>query len=242
MNRHARQIAVLTRFLLRDLARSLAGAVPPSLTLSFYAFTFTYPATVDYFAGVGGASLVAVAIVSTLVMAARVNRAASYPLLLRLRHRWDLLGAVVTSTLAVSVSMAVLYTVLALAQRKVSLPAGLVVQIGLRWLCLFLLAIGLGLLASKLVSRRGSYLWVLSGLALLFTVDEWRGLLAQAGLIWPVSLVDGILWPVRTLLLTDPFAVDLLLAPAAGFTLLYALLLHLLAALLFRRKDLIWVE
>ncbi|MEZ4833285.1 MAG: hypothetical protein R2873_15090 [Caldilineaceae bacterium] len=64
----------MTAFLVRDLARSLAGAAPPALTLILYAFTFTYPADVNYFAAVAGACLLAVTYVTALLMAWRINR------------------------------------------------------------------------------------------------------------------------------------------------------------------------
>ncbi|MEZ4638336.1 MAG: hypothetical protein R2856_25835 [Caldilineaceae bacterium] len=55
-------------------------------------------------------------------------------------------------------------------------------QIGLRWLPLFVLVTAAGLLTSKLVSRGGSYLVMPLVLAVLFTVDEWRGVLDSSGL------------------------------------------------------------
>ena len=94
MNVHSlQQIGTLTAFLVRDLARSLAGAAPPALTLILYAFTFTYPADVNYFAAVAGACLLAVTYVTALLMAWRINRGISYPWLVLLRRRGSLLAA-----------------------------------------------------------------------------------------------------------------------------------------------------
>ncbi len=240
------QIVTLTGFLLRDLARSLAGAVPPALTLIFYAFTFTYPATLDYFAAVAGAALLVVTYVTTLLMAWRINRGISYPWLVLLRRRGSLLAALGLSTLALSIGMAVLFTALALIQHKIDLSPILAVQIGARWLPLFVLVIALGLLTSKLVSRGGSYLAVPVLLALLFTVDEWRGILELNQLDGIVQVVNGIVWPVRTLLLTDPLALTLsgavLPVTAAILCLFGAAVLYWIAARSFAQKDLIWVE
>lgn len=247
MNRRSLgQITTLTAFLVRDLARSLAGAAPPALTLILYAFTFTYPATIDYFTAVGGAALLTVAFVSTLLMAWRINRGISYPWLVLLRRRGSLLAALFLSTLAVSVAMAVLFTALALIQRKIELSVLMALQIGLRWLPLFALMIGAGLLSSKLVSRGASYLIAPAILALLFTVDEWRGMLERNQLGGATQIVGAIAWPVRTLLLVDPRTVTAATAAplllAVFFCLSIAALLLWMAALSFARKDLIWVE
>ena len=122
----------------------------------------------------------------------------------------------------------------------------LAVQIGLRWLPLFVLAIAAGLLTSKLVSRGGSYLIVPVALAVLFTVDGWRGVLEHSGLGIAVQIVNVIGWPVRTLLLMDPTTVNsstlTWLTVAGLLSLLIAALLYWLAARSFDRKDLIWVE
>jgi hypothetical protein len=240
------QITTLTAFLVRDLARSLAGAAPPALTLILYTFTFTYPATIDYFTAVGGASLQAVTFVSTLLMAWRINRGISYPWLVLLRRRGSLLAALALSTLAVSVAMALLFTALALIQRKIDLSALMAVQIGLRWLPLFGLTIGAGLLSSKLVSRGGTYLVVPAVLAAFFTVDEWRGILERNQLGGVVEIVSAIAWPVRTLLLVDPLTVTgstvASLIVAALLCVAATLLLFWLSVRSFERKDLIWVE
>lgn len=241
-----RQIGTLTAFLVRDLARSLAGAAPPAMTLILYSFTFTYPAGIDYFAAVAGASLLTVAYVTTLLLAWRINRGISYPWLVLLRRRGSLLAALGLSTLIVTAAMTLLFTGLALVQRKIELSPMLAVQIGLRWLPLFVLAIAAGLLTSKLVSRGGSYLIVPVALAVLLTVDEWRGVLEHSGLGIAVQIVNVIGWPVRTLLLMDPTTVNsstlTWLTVAGLLSLLIAALLYWLAARSFDRKDLIWVE
>lgn len=241
-----RQIGTLTAFLLRDLARSLSGAAPPALTLILYSFTFTYPAGIDYFAAVAGACLLTVAYVTMLLLAWRINRGISYPWLVLLRRRGSLLAALGFSTLVVSAAMTVLFTGLALVQRKIELSPELAVQIGLRWLPLFVLVIAAGLLTSKLVSRGGSYLVVPLVLAVLFTVDEWRGVLERSQLGIAVQTVNAIGWPVRSLLLTDPATVTAsTVAPLVGAGLLVlslAALLSWIAIQSFANKDLIWVE
>ena len=216
------------------------------MTLILYSFTFTYPAGIDYFAAVAGASLLTVAYVTTLLLAWRINRGISYPWLVLLRRRGSLLAALGLSTLIVTAAMTLLFTGLALVQRKIELSPMLAVQIGLRWLPLFVLAIAAGLLTSKLVSRGGSYLIVPVALAVLLTVDEWRGVLEHSGLGIAVQIVNVIGWPVRTLLLMDPTTVNsstlTWLTVAGLLSLLIAALLYWLAARSFDRKDLIWVE
>lgn len=247
MNRFAwRQVALLTFFLLRDFFRSLAGAVPPALTLSLYAITFTYPATVDYFTAVAGAALLVVAFVSTWLLAWRVNRALSYPWLVHLPQRWPMLAAVAWTAMLVTLGQAALFTILALVQDKLTLTGLLALQIAARWFCLFVLAIALALLSSKMTSRHGSYLAPLLAMALLLTTDEWRGILVRNNLHWPVQAADLLLGPLRILLLTDPRtlspATTAALSGAALVILGTASLLSLLAISLFAHKDLVWVE
>lgn len=241
-----RQIGTLTAFLVRDLARSLAGAAPPALTLILYAFTFTYPAGIDYFAAVAGACLLAVTYITALVLAWRINRGISYPWLVLLRHRGSLLVALGLSTLTVSAVMVLLFTGLALIQDKIELSTALAAQIGLRWLPLFVLMTAAGLLTSKLVSRGGAYLAVPTVLAVLFTVDEWRSVLERNQLGIAVQTVNAIGWPVRTLLLTNPEAVTASgvtsLLTAGVVVLILAAFLSWFAARSFANKDLIWVE
>ncbi|MEZ4833283.1 MAG: aminotransferase class IV [Caldilineaceae bacterium] len=78
-------------------------------------------------------------------------------------------------------------------------------------------------------------------LAVLFTVDEWRGVLDSSGLGLAVQIVAAIAWPVRVLLLTDPATVAASLpAPlilAGGVSLILAVFLSWLAARSFANKG-----
>lgn len=237
------QVWQVTLFLLRDLTRSLVGAAPPALTLFFYALTFTYPADITYFTAVAGAALMLVSFIVTLIVGGWMNRSLSYPLLVHLHHRWQLLISVALAALLISLGMALLFTILALVQDKIAISLVVAVQIAGRWLALFIVSISLGLHTCRLINRRG-YFWTLGSLVLLFSVDEWRGLWERWGILWPVHIVDAILWPVLTLLRVDPH----LMTSAIGVSLLLAGLatLGIAAALLglavyrFHRRDLDW--
>lgn len=236
------RVCTLSRFLVWELFRSLLGLIPPALTLGFYQATFYFGGNVDYFAGVGGGDMMIVALATSLLLVHRANRAATYPLLARLPRRVELLIAIVVSTLGIEALMTVLFLALVLGFHKatVTLPELLVILP--RWFTLFLFAAALGLNMGKLVSRGGSHIVTSGVLALVVTVNELQFSLLQDQ-TW---LLNGILWlasPLATMLSAGVHA----LSPeqyglAFLLTLIYAGALFLLAAALFQRKDLLWVE
>ncbi len=107
-------------FMIRDLFRSLGGAVPPLLTLGLFQVTFLYGGKVDYFASVGGADIMFICLITTLLLASRANRAVSYLLLARLERRVELLGAIAAAAILISVAMGVLLVGTILGLNKVT--------------------------------------------------------------------------------------------------------------------------
>ncbi len=236
------RIVTLSLFLIRDMFRSLQGAVPPVLTLALYGLTRTDRLQVSYLLTMGGASLAFVCFITALLIANRSSRASSYPFLARVPHRAEFLAAIILSALLVTFAMAVLFVALALGFSQVALTRSEIASLILRWLALFLLAAGLGLNVVKLASRGGSYLLVIGLLAGMALLSELRVVLPPdlEGLMGAVTLLVA---PIRAVL-TSPAGVltleqfTLPLLQTIG----YGLLLFVIAAMLFQRKDLLWAE
>jgi hypothetical protein len=233
------RVAALALYMLRDLYRSLAGVLPPALTLALYWLTFYYARSVDYFASVGGAALALVSLVTTLLLAERANRAAVYPFLARLQSRAELLAAILAGALCIMAAMTALFAVLAVGMGRVILSPWQALMILPRWLAVFVVVACLGLHMSKLVSRRGSYLLAYTAVGILVTVNEGT-FLASHGLGWLVQAGGWLTAPMSALLSTEVVAGPDPLALVAA--LVYAGILFALAAALFRRKDLLWAE
>ncbi len=232
------RIPTLVAFFARDLFRSLLGIIPPALTLALFQATFYFGGNVDYFAAVAGADLTLVALVSTLLLVSRANRAATYPLLARLPRRAELLLALFATGLVVTLAMGVLLVVLILGLHKATVTPLELVLILPRWVALFAFAIALGLNLGKLVSRGGSHALTACVLAVILTVNELQ-----------FSLLQNYTWLVRGVqAIASPLIVTMN-APAAAFPLVpwlgalaYGVDLFALAAALFERKDLLWAE
>lgn len=238
-----RRVLVLSWYMVRDLFRSLAGAVPPILTLSVFQATFYFGGSVDYFASVGGADMMVVCLVTTLLFVSRANRATTYPLLARLSHRAELIAAIALGAFAVSTVICVLFTILAVGLNKVVLTPLQLFTIGPRWAILLTLTIALGCDMGKLVSRAGYYISVIGAVAVLLTIAEQRVFLTGSNQNRLVDLVAAISAPVTTMLTAPVGSFEFVrnVLPM-GTTLLYALILFILAASLLRHKDLLWVE
>jgi hypothetical protein len=232
------RVAILSLFLLRDLYRSLLGVAPPALALALYWITFYYPVNAGYFAAVGGADLFIVCLVTTLLVASRCNRATSYPLIARLQRRWELLGAIVWCSLGVTAALGIAFGLLAVTSQRVTLTPAEVSSIIPRWLAAFALAAAIGLNISRLVSRRGSHLVTLALLGLLTTTG---GSQLGLGQEWaaPRDLARTLMGPLGQVMSGESAALD---PSAVAWTVLYALILFLGAALLFKGKDLLWAE
>lgn len=232
------RVAILSLFLLRDLYRSLLGVAPPAVALALYWLTFYYPVNAGYFAAVGGADLVIVCLVTTLLVASRCNRATSYPMLARLRRRWELLAAVILCSVGVTAVLGIGFSLLAVGSQRVALTWAEVGSLAPRWLAVFALSAAIGLHLSRLVSRRGSHLATVLSLALLVIVSDSRVGLGQE---WaaPRDLAKALLLPVGQVMSGDSAALE---PVAAAWVVVYAAVLFLGATILFAGKDLLWAE
>jgi hypothetical protein len=139
--------------------------------------------------------------------------------------------------------MAALFTCLALGQAKVSITAANLAVIAPRWLSLSAFFSSVGLHLSRLVSRNGSHLIAFGLLAIFATVIERQGLLLRSNFAWLVDTTTALSSPIVTML-REPVASLVLTRYASALLLLaaYTLALFALAAWLFRRKDLLWVD
>ena len=238
-----RRVAALARFQLKELVRSLAIAAPIAITVALYWIFFEFPGDVDYFAATGGFALLVVSLVTTLLLAGQANRMSNTPVVARLPHRSELLGAIVASTLVVAAVMAAVYTILALGQAKVAMTLANLVVIAPRWFVLAALFATIGLQLSRLISRGGSHLIAFGLLALFATVFEQQGVLMRGDFAWLARAAAAIGSPIMATL-REPVA-PLVLARYGSTLLLmgaYTVGLFVLAAWLFRRKDLLWVD
>lgn len=237
------RVLALAWFLLKELARSLLIIAPLGLTLALYWIFFEWPGDVDYFAATGGFTLMAATLVTVLLLASQLNRSSSAVTLLRLPRRSELLAAIVLCVVVLAGLLAGMYTALALLQAKVAIQPHELLLIAPRWLTLTLLAASLGLLLTRLTSRRGSYLVTFVALALFATVVELRGVLLLGSFAWLATGVTALAGPVAAALRDPALPVSLpsYILAVVG-TLVYAAVLFTLAAWLFRRKDLLWTE
>jgi hypothetical protein len=238
-----RRIVALARFQLREMVRSFAIAAPMTITLALYWLFFEFPGDVDYFAATGSFVLLMASLVTTLLLASQANRMSSTVVVVRLPRRSELLGAIVASALVVAAAMAVLFTGLALGQAKVAMSVGHLAVIAPRWLALATLFAVVGLHLSRLVSRSGSHLIALGLLALVATVVEREGVLLRSSLAGPARAVLAVSDPVLTALREPALPASLAsYGVNLAMLLVYAAGLFLLAAWLFRRKDLLWAD
>lgn len=238
-----RRIAALTRFQLQEMVRSFSIAAPLAITLALYWIFFEFPGDVDYFAATGGFALLVASLVTTLLLAGQANRMSSTAAIARLPRRAELLAAIVTSTLLIAALMAVIFAGLALGQAKVSMTAGNLAVIAPRWFCLSAFISSVGLHLSRLVSRKGSHLIAFGLLAIFATIVEQQGILLRSNFAWLASTATLISSPIVTML-REPVAAHVITRYISAVLLLaaYALGLFALAAWLFRRKDLLWLD
>lgn len=237
------RVTTLATFQLKEFVRSLAIAAPLAITVALYWIFFEFPGDVDYFCATGGFVLLVVALVTTLLLAGQSNRMSNTAAATRLPHRSELLAAIMASALTVTAAMGLVYTGLAFGQAKVALSAVNLIVIAPRWLALTGLSAAIGLHLTRLVDRNGSHLIAFVLLALFATIVEQQGVLMRSDLAWLAQAAAAISSPVFAVL-RDP------VAPLAlgryGYALavmaVYTIGLFLLAAWLFRRKDLLWVD
>ena len=218
-----RRIFTLAWFIAKDFFRSWQSFVPLTLTLTFYGLAFQYGATPAYFAAVTPVAMIVITIVTVLLLAGRCNRAASYPLIARLRARSEMLLAVVLTALALTLVLTTLVTGMALWQDKFTTPLT-----GREWVLL-----------TNLTSRGSSHIMVYALIAALAAVYDYQFELTQAGQNFLLAVWRRILDPFSITL--TPFSSANLLQGAL-LVLGYAFLCFIVADWLFARKDLVWSE
>ncbi len=228
----------LAGFLLRDLHRSPAGAAPYGLAAALWWLTFYYPVDSDYLGAVGGWDLAIVAMVTTLLLAGRANRAALFPLLGRLQRRAELLAAIALASAAVTLLIGIGFVGLVIATGRLTDGSAATLWLAPRWLLVLALAVACGLNLSRLVARGRTYLAFAVIGAALATATGWRRLLPDA-LMWAGDGASRVVAPVVSLMGGGAAPLDPWPAAAVAG---YAIVLAATAGLLFARKDLTWPE
>jgi hypothetical protein len=187
--------------------------------------------------------LLVASLVTTLILAGQANRMSNTSVVTRLSHRSELLGALMVSSLVVAGGMALVYTGLALGQAKVVMSVAALVVIAPRWFALAVLFAAIGLHLTRLVSRNGSHLIAFGLLALFATVIEQEGVLLRSDFAWLARAAATISSPI-IITLREPVAPLALGSYGTALLIMagYTCGLLLLAAWLFRRKDLLWVD
>jgi hypothetical protein len=237
------RIWTLTLFLTRDLFFSLAAIVPLAAALAFGLIAFEYGMDQPQFLTVAGVGIGIICLLTTLLLAGRANRATTYLLIGRLRHRAELLIAIVISSLGVTAALALLIAGANLLGGRLTVEFPSVLWAVPTWLALWLTLSALALILSALTSRDGSnmagYLLVVG----LLLANEQKAFLATRGLDWLARAATTVLWPLTALMSRASAGIhDRSYVLALVTTLTYAVLLFSLAAQLFLDKDLVWAE
>jgi hypothetical protein len=237
------RIRTLTWFLVRELSRSPAGIVPLAAALAFGLIAFEYGMDQPQFITVAGVGTGGICLLSALLLAGRANRAWSYPLIARLRHRGELLAAIVLASLTITAVLSLFIGLGNLLVGRLALDFPSALWILLTWPALWLLAAALALPLSSLTARAGSHLagWVL--LAALLVGQDQAPRLRSRGLDQVTQAISLLLWPPTTLLSRASAGVhDLSYLLALVLTVAYAAVLFVLASQVFADKDLLWPE
>jgi hypothetical protein len=234
---------VLTRFLVRELFASLAGIAPLGAALAFGLIAFEYGMDQAQFITVGGVGTGAICFLTSLLLAGRADRAASYPLLARLRWRSEFLGAIVLGALGITSILAVMIAAANLLAGRLALTWPSLLWILPTWLAFWLFAATLALSVSLLVSRDGSNLLGYVLIVGILVAHDRKAALLDRGLDWAVRVVERVLWPAGTLFARASAGIhNQTYLLALGLTLAYMLICLGISVALFRDKDLLWSE
>lgn len=237
------RVAAMTLYLTLGLFRSVAGLAPLSFALIFGLVAFEYGMGQEQFITVGGLGTGALCFLTTLLLAGRANRAASYPLVARLRDRSELLTSAVVGGVGVTAALALLITVASLLMDRLTLHFPSLLWILPTWAVLWLMLSSLALTLSSLVSHDG---WQVLGYILvvgMLVANDRQSWFMGRGLGLLVRAVDAVLWPPSKLLsqaTAGGHGRIYYLALAA--TLAYAILLFTVAARFLETKDLLWAD
>ncbi len=236
-----RRSLTLAWFLTKDFLRSWHSFAPLALALTFYALAFQYGATPAYFAAVTPAAVTVITVLTLLLLAGRLNRAATYPFAARLRYRSEFLVALVLTTLAIAFVVTGLIVGMALWQGRLLTPLRVqewLLLVAL-WPVLYLFGALFGLLLTNLTSRAGSHIFFYALIAAFAAVYDYQFELAQANRTILLDIWSRLLQPFASAL--TPFSSANLLQ-AVLLVLGYSLACFIVADWLFARKDLTWTE
>jgi len=164
-----RRIRVLAFYFWRRLTFSLSGVVYAILAFVYWALLFPPgqgTPDVEYYILVIGAYGATLTFFAALSIAARANKAANYPLVVRLPSRVEYLTAVLLSTFLYACMLQLLVGLLALV-RGPQIPLGRLLEIPPIWLAANTLAAVLAMHASDLVTAAWSRVYIFGILAIL---------------------------------------------------------------------------
>lgn len=238
-----RQIRILSGFLRLQLFRSLRGAIPPLLTATFFWITFyLFPFEPDYLITVGGSEMMVVCMVTTILLSDNANQATTYPFLLRLSRRSDLLLAIIISAVSITSMLSLFFVAAALFEHGVGLTIVELLNLIIRWPILFTFSAVVGLHLTQLTSLYYSHLMAYICLGAIVTVSDQERRLLRRGLDWLVDSTSYLTSPI-SMSLSNSGSTPLtsMATPLLG-TIAYTIVLGLLAVLFFRRKDLLWMD
>jgi hypothetical protein len=195
------------------------------------------------FVTVGGIGTGGICLLTTLLLASRANRAATYLPLARLKRRTELLAALVLGGLLITVALALAITGLNVLAGRLSLSWPSAAWIAPTFAAAWCLAATLALPLSGLTSRGGSHVAGYVALTTLLVLNDQKALLHRRGLDVLARAVTVVLWPVATLFSRGSAAIhDRTYFLGLVGTLLYSALAFALADQLLEDKDLLWTE
>ena len=233
----------LTLYLARELSGALAGIVPLAAAVAFGLIAFEYGMYQAQLITVGGLGIGTIGFLATLLLAGRADRAATFPMLGRLRWRAELLGSILAGGLGITWILAIAIVLANLLAGRLTLSWPSLLWIVPTWTALWLFSTALALSLSALVSRNGSNLLGYLLVVAVLVGNDRKADLVDRGAGWAVRIVERVVWPVGTLLSRASTEMhDETYFVAAAATLASAAGLFLLAAFLFRDKDLLWSE
>ncbi|HNS51932.1 MAG TPA: hypothetical protein PKO09_12215 [Anaerolineae bacterium] len=237
------RIWVLTGYLVRALFGSLAGVAPLAAAVTFGLIAFEYGMDQAQLFTVGGLGIGVIGFLATLLLAGKADRAASYLLVGRLRSRTELLAAIGAGGWCITWALALGIVSVNLLAGRLTLSWPSLLWLVPTWSVLWLLTSALAVALSGLVSRGASNLLGYLLLVVILVANDRQTELLERGASWAVRIAERVTWPVGALLAEASAGVHgrtYLLALA--LVLFLAAALFLLAAYLFRDKDVLWSE
>ena len=254
---------VLTSYMLRELFRSLTGAIIIVIALVFYLVAIQSViggVDRDYYALVIGGFFSLFSLFVAAIIADRAYRASSYLLLYRLPTRVAFLAAITLAAVLTAGCLEIVVAAVSLIRLVAPLTPAMIMDVLPVWIAWLVLGATLGLHMSELVRRGWSRTIVYALLAfILFSLNQqqsgvpvgltdrfsWFPRLTPdpARWEWATKIVGGLLWPISATIRVAreaPYSALESLSPAV--LLLVGLAIFGMATILFDSKDLILPE